>query len=316
MEADDIRTMTASTVSSRQARLNPKAIRRVFPVHTLKHRFACLTLDLEKDHDGFTDQFDTINRLDRIHALLELLRSHHIPLTIFVVTELLRSHPHIIKLFDACRPEWASHSHHHRLDVGPHQEAIRQSRVAFTEFFKCQPKGFRGPFGYLHPRDVDVLRVEGFIYDASIFPALWTLGSGFQHRRLPTLPWEYENGLLELPCAVVPRVRVMLSVSYLKLLGLRVVSRLLQLFPPEPVLVIVCHLHDLIPTPARRELPLALRLARKRNETSGFMVLNWLIDELRSRGYVFVTMAELAQNLLEISLESSPPHRISGTTPS
>lgn len=269
-------------------------IKRVFRLKASGPQLACVTLDLEEDYAGMTSRFETLDRPDRIGDFLNLLRSHQVPLTVFVVTRLLRSHPHAVKLLAAIQPEWACHSHHHRLDVASYKDEVRQSLDAFTDFFGFVPVGFRAPAGRLHPGDVEVLWSEGFTYDSSIFPAVWSFGAGFRHCRFPTLPWEYENGLIELPFAVLPTVRVVLSVSYVKLLGIRLFKSLLRLFPPEPVVIIDSHLHDFVPTPARKELPLHMRLAFKRNEAAGLTILGWLIDELRSRRYSFVTMSELA----------------------
>ena len=278
--------------------MNSLGIRRVFPAQAVGERLACFTLDLEEDYAGFTTQFTTITQPDRVGRLLDVLRVHQVPLTVFVVTKLLRSHPRIIALLnETLRPEWGSHSHLHRYNSLSHGDEIRQSYEAFAEFFGFPPEGFRAPIGRLSRRDVERLHAQGFNYDSSIFPALWSVGSGFRHRHLPTMPWEYDNGMLELPFAVVPKIRVIFSISYLKLLGTRVFSQLLNRFPPEPILVIDSHLHDFVPTSSRQQLPLHLRLAYKRNETSGFTALKWLIQELRARGYTFVKMSAVAQTL-------------------
>jgi peptidoglycan/xylan/chitin deacetylase (PgdA/CDA1 family) len=287
-------------MSARHPSLNPAAIRRVFPAQAFPKRLACLTLDLEGDYAGLADRFDSLARPERIGRLLEVLRGHRVPLTAFVVTRLLGSHPRVIELLqNALQPEWASHSHDHRLDVRSYRDEIRRSRDAFARFFRFPPQGFRAPAGRLFPGDVEALRAEGFAYDSSVFPAIWSLGCGFRNRRLPTMPWEYDGGLLELPFAVVPKARVILSISYLKLLGLRAFRLLFQAFPPEPVLVIDSHLHDFVPTSARKTLPLSLRLAFKRNEAAGLAVLEWLIETLHARGYAFVTMSELAASVRE-----------------
>jgi hypothetical protein len=95
---------------------------------------------------------------------------------------------------------------------------------------------------------------------------------------------------------VIPRLRIIASVSYMRLLGLPFYRLALGLFGLPRVAVIDCHFHDLAPAPAAyRHLPAGWKFVYGRNPGRGPALLTWLADWLTAHGYRFMTLAEAAE---------------------
>jgi hypothetical protein len=144
----------------------------------------------------------------------------------------------------------------------------------------------------LHAGDVALLKQAGFRFSSSVFPSFRP--GKFNNLHRPLIPFVYDNGLVELPMAALPGIRLILSLSYLKLLGWRLHRFLQRLTGISNVIVFDAHLHDFIHCEESfRRLPAGLRLAYGRNAHRGFDYFERFIALLRSLGYRFVTMTEL-----------------------
>jgi peptidoglycan/xylan/chitin deacetylase (PgdA/CDA1 family) len=261
-------------------------------------RIACLTLDVEADHHDlvaprrFTQALDDA---DMWAWLQHLSASQGIPITAFVVGELLAARPGLAaRLAETCA-EVGLHSYSHHPATADSLEEIQKGKAAYRAVFGHDPLGYRAPLGLITPAGWERLRAEGFAYDSSIYPSLRPgLGNGLGW---PTKPWRLagEPPLVELPLATLPRLRLILSVSYVKLLGVGLYRALLVIGGLPDVAVIDCHLHDLVfAAEAYRFLPPRWRAIYGRNRDGGRAALLWILQTLRARGYAFRTMAEAA----------------------
>jgi len=138
--------------------------------------------------------------------LLDRLAQHNIRATFFIVGDLARREPRLVRTIAAQGHEIACHGWDHRrlseLGCAAFREQLRRSRQVLEELSGAQVAGFRAPtfsLGRTTPWAPQLLLEEGFRYDSSIYP--------IRHDRYgdPTLPLsafylETEAGrLLELP---------------------------------------------------------------------------------------------------------------------
>lgn len=260
-------------------------------------RIACLTLDVEADHHDLvpTAHFEALEHEPTWRWLEEFSRERALPWTAFVVGELLETRPRLAERLAATGWELALHSFSHQRGRPDTADEIRRGKAAFRVAFGYDPLGYRAPLGLITPEGLERLEAEGFRYDSSLFPA-WRPGT-FRNLDQPTEPFAVGPSarMIELPCAVIRGLRVIVSVSYMRLLGLPFYRLTLPLFGLPDVAVIDCHFHDLAPAPsAYRQLPPFWKFVYGRNRGRGREMLTWLVDWLDRQGYRFMTLGEAA----------------------
>ena len=111
--------------------------------------------------------------------ILEQLRRHGVRATFFVLGEVIRDHPDLVRRMVAEGHEIGCHGMHHQplwsSNRDDFREELRQFRAIVREHLGDVPvTGFRAPTFSLDPRTawaLEVLAEEGFEYDSSIFPA-------------------------------------------------------------------------------------------------------------------------------------------------
>ncbi len=111
--------------------------------------------------------------------ILEQLRRHGVRSTFFVLGEVIRDHPDLIRRMVAEGHEIGCHGMHHRplwsSSPDAFRDELRQFRAIAREHLgPVAVTGFRAPTFSLDRRTawaLGVLREEGFHYDSSIFPA-------------------------------------------------------------------------------------------------------------------------------------------------
>ncbi len=275
-------------------------------------RIACLTLDVEADHHDLTPQrhYQALEHEPTWQWLLTFSRARHLPWSAFVVGELLDTRPGLAERLAGFGWELGCHSYSHDPARADALEEIRRGKAAFRAAFGYDPVGYRAPVGKITAEGLVRLAAEGFRYDASVFPT-WHPGKA-NHLAWPTLPTVIDAAgrprvptddhrldptscLVEIPFAVLPRLRLIVSVSFVKLLGIGAYRSLLARFGLPDVAVIDCHMHDLAPAPAAlRQLPPFWQAVYRRNQHRGREVLVWLVDWLTAAGYTFRTVGEVA----------------------
>jgi len=113
-------------------------------------------------------------------------------------------------------------------------------------------------------------------------------------------PFIYENGIMELPLAVIPKVRYAISLSYLKFLGFNMNKILFSIFGLPNVLIFDSHLHDFILNEKSfSKLPLKMKMAWGLNKYCGLKYFKSIIEVLNKKQYRFITMTELYNYLQE-----------------
>ena len=263
------------------------------------NKLACLTLDLEPDFYS-ADSHQVLLDEARFGQIEALLLRNELPLTVFVVARMLEEGLPVRERFARIDAAFELHSYSHDVEAPDSEREILLGREVFTRHLGRPPEGYRAPEGDISARGLRVLQRAGFRYDASIFPT-WRPELGYDYRGLPNGPWRYADldGLLEIPFAAVPRARVVISMSFLKLLGLPVYRVMRRLFGFPDVLVFDAHLHDFFPTAPVRDLPRSdwRRYAMLRNQRKALPLLQRFVDLLRADGYRFVHVGELVGQL-------------------
>jgi len=183
--------------------------------------------------------------------LLDLLDEHGATGTFFLVGEIAREAPDLVREIGARGHEIASHSYRHvpLIDEGPRQflAEIRRSKAHLEDLASRQVVGFRAPVFSLTRETIwatEVLREAGFRYSSSVLPA----GSfAYGLPTAPRAPFLWASGLLEIPCPVGrigPLVLPFLGGMYLRYLP---PWRLRQLSAQvaESALWSYCHPYDI-----------------------------------------------------------------------
>jgi polysaccharide deacetylase family protein (PEP-CTERM system associated) len=140
------------------------------------------------------------------HRFLDFLEERGITATVFVVGEIARSHPDLVRRVAASGHEIGLHGLRHAPigAVGPASlpGELRDGRSLLEDIAQASVLGFRAPIFSLTPSTkwaVDHIADAGFAYSSSLLPATNPL-HGWPGA--PNRPCRWDNGLLELPCPV------------------------------------------------------------------------------------------------------------------
>jgi peptidoglycan/xylan/chitin deacetylase (PgdA/CDA1 family) len=256
---------------------------------------ACLTLDLEPDHAGRAAFMYEAWRKDRLDQMMDVLAEFRAPLSAFVVGRSLEQKPEEISHLRARGVEFHLHSYSHNLAEPDSARELDEGMRVFQAAFGERPAGYRAPEGRISEEGLSRLAERGFLFDSSVFPAAWPHPRYLGYPR--TAYRAKPSNLLEIPIATAGRLRFLVTLSFIKLLGFPLYRRLIRRGSvPEP-LIFDMHLHDLFVLPAFEQLPTFLKVAYSRNRAEGFTLLRATLSLLRDAGYRFETMTTAARAL-------------------
>lgn len=258
-------------------------------------RLAAFTVDLEYDYGSRTGRFEVLRDTAGLTRLQNFFAGRRIPVSAFAVSSLLEEKPESLEWLSSVSAEVHSHTHTHMGENSAADEELRRSRDIIQSIFSPGPLGYRAPHGRVDERQIEAAGRLGYAFSSSVFPS-WRPGT-FNNLSCPVTPYRHDNGLLEVPCAAIRGVRLIVSISYLKLLGWPVFAALLRSFGLPPVVVIDSHLHDFLDTPAYFGLPAPLRMAWGIRRARGVELAGRLADFLARQGYEFVSMNQLVRRL-------------------
>jgi peptidoglycan-N-acetylglucosamine deacetylase len=191
-----------------------------------------VTFDLE-DNRGSPAQEERFVAMT--HRFLEFVEERGISATFFIVGEIARSHPSLVRRVAEGGHEVGLHGLRHvaLADVGPAhlQDELEQGRALLQDAADTSVCGFRAPIFSLTPATewaVKQIAGAGFSYSSSVLPAASPL-HGWPGA--PRRPCRWDNGLIELPCPVAGAGRVsipFLGGIYLRYVPLALERRLLN----------------------------------------------------------------------------------------
>lgn len=145
---------------------------------------------------------------DTTRRLMDQLAAQQTRATFFIVGEIARTHPGLIRDIAEAGHEIGSHSHDHRrlhsFDAKGFRDDLMMSKEALEQASGQPVQGFRAPTFSITRETawaIDVLAECGFVYDSSIFPVRHDRYGIPQAPRLPFLAQGSTSELLELPPA-------------------------------------------------------------------------------------------------------------------
>jgi peptidoglycan/xylan/chitin deacetylase (PgdA/CDA1 family) len=267
-----------------------------------KTRLFAMTLDLESDFSGALHrEYALLRQPQRVERLLGGLKERGVPLSAFVVGELLERFPELIELFVNYGTEFHCHSYGHDPEDTDSGAEIKRARDAYVQYFGSSPLGYRAPDGRISRDGIAQLGAHGFKFDASIFPSYYPNPFKYLFRR--SQPHFFgDTQVVEIPNTPVSPLRIMLSLSYIKLLGIRPYIRLLRWSRLPETAVFGSHLHDFFTdSEALSRMPRFWRMVYGRNRDRGLDFLDDILDFFQGEGYSFVTMSEVYAKFVERS---------------
>lgn len=263
-------------------------------------RRACFTIDLEPDFLS-DDSHEVLLDAGRMEQLRGFFARHRIPPTVFVVARMLEQGLPVRERFAGVGAEFELHSYSHRVDAPDSEEEIASGAAAFERYFGRRPRGYRAPLGRITAAGIATLARLGFEYDASVFPSRRP-ELGYDFSALPTTPWRWQEqpGIVEIPFAAASPLRFVVSLSFLKLMGLRFFDLLFRASRPPDLLVLDSHLYDFFSTSPVHSLSVLdwRRYALLRNMRRVFPLLDGFVRLLGRHGYEFATVGEVHDALV------------------
>jgi polysaccharide deacetylase family protein (PEP-CTERM system associated) len=210
-----------------------------------------LTFDLEDNRRSEAQE----PRFVRIsHRFLEFVEAVGAKATVFVVGELARSHPALVRRVVDGGHELALHGMRHvalgELGPGRLTAELREGRELLEQIGQVQVSGFRAPIFSLTPATswaVEEITLAGFGYSSSVLPARNPL-HGWPGA--PTGAFRWSTGLVELPCPVggIARAQVpFLGGIYLRFVPSFLTKRFLRRLNAATVPWSYVHPYDLDP---------------------------------------------------------------------
>lgn len=265
-----------------------------------------ITFDLEDNrrHSAQPPRF-----VEMTGRFLDFLERHEIRATVFVVGELARSHPELVREVAERGHEIGLHGLRHVTlgDVGPQRlrEELREGRALLEDATQAPVPGFRAPIFSLTPQTawaLDDIAACGFSYSSSVLPAVNPL-HGWPGA--PRTPFRWANGLVELPCPVAGAGRAMipfLGGIYLRYVPLSVSRRLLGRLGPDALAWSYVHPYDLDPDEPFFVLPHAGWLTSRILHTRRAATLPRIERVLAAVGGAAPPLAERLEGIQDSSL--------------
>ena len=272
-------------------------------------KFACITLDMEPDHGDPEKHIRLLEKPEFLERYISIINKYNVKVTMFTVTSLFEKFGDDFKKLARRIPlEYAAHSYSHDPYNACSVDEVNASVKAFRNFTGKTPLGYRAPIGRIDRDGLGHLLDQGFAYDASVYTSIRPGKFGYSNLHMPNVPFRVIRGntsLVEFPFTSIATVRVVFALSYAKLLGWGLYSTLLKMFGlPNPTLLL-SHPHDFyfrqISDSTIRGLE---KLALSRNSTRAFDYFEKMIAALKSRGYQFIFMSELYQQVKDTDLQN------------
>jgi polysaccharide deacetylase family protein (PEP-CTERM system associated) len=142
--------------------------------------------------------------------LLDALEARDLRATFFIVGQIARRHPRLVRAIHEAGHEVASHSWDHqsvlRMTPASFREDLRKSRDALEQVTGGPVVGFRAPTFSVVRRTswaLDVLAEEGMLYDSSIYPVRHDRYGEPRAPRTPFLARGVRETILEIPPATL-----------------------------------------------------------------------------------------------------------------
>jgi len=176
----------------------------------------CITIDVEDYFQVETMrpfvEFDAWDNYDlraerNVQRLLELLDTHNVKATFFILGWIAERLPHIVREMRRLGHEVACHGYAHRMisEQSPDEfrEDVRMAKAILEDIAGEEVLGYRAPTFSITEKTLwalDVLAEEGFRYDSSIFPVRHDrYGMPNWSRHIQTVDLQNGRSIIEAP---------------------------------------------------------------------------------------------------------------------
>jgi polysaccharide deacetylase family protein (PEP-CTERM system associated) len=199
--------------------------------------------------------------------ILDQLEQLAVQATFFIVGQVARNHPDLVRAIHRAGHEVASHSWDHRrvhrFSPESFREDLRRSVETLEQIMGEPVHGFRAPtFSVVRETSwaLDVLAEAGLLYDSSIYPVRHDRYGVPDAPRGPFVAWGREQSILEIPPATLRVLQANVPVGgggYFRLLPLAVMERAVRQVRREcrPA-VVMLYFHPWEFDPGQPKLPL------------------------------------------------------------
>jgi len=140
------------------------------------------------------------------HRLLDLLESHKVEATFFILGWVCERQPELVREIVARGHEVACHSYWHRpiftLTADEFREDTRRAKETIEQTSSSQVQGYRAPSFSITRKSLwalEILAELGFTYDSSIFPIAHDVYGIPDGPRRPTIVRTRHGSLVEMP---------------------------------------------------------------------------------------------------------------------
>lgn len=280
----------------------------------MTRKIACITLDVESDFydpDGRIRLFEDPMLYDRY---TRIINENGVKVTAFLVTSLLEKHgDDYDRLRNQIPLEFAIHSHAHDIQNPCSRVDIERAVQAFRKYTGQMPMGYRAPVGQINREGMETLLDLGFRYDSSVYPSFRPGWMGYNNLHLPVGPFRVRRGaqsILEIPFATLTGIRLVFSLSYVKMFGWMIYDLLMGAFSLPDQIAVLTHPHDfyfhlIAERVTASEKPLLLRNAKK-----AFDLFEQMIRSLHKQGYEFQFLSGLCDTLGDNHLREFPIEKV------
>jgi peptidoglycan/xylan/chitin deacetylase (PgdA/CDA1 family) len=254
----------------------------------MKQKKFIFTLDLEADHAGLIRANYQMWKKENVLVVLNLLKKHQVPLSVFVVAQTLnKKNQEIIKLFQKFGAEFHLHSYSHHQLQKDFQEELSLGINAFVDFFGYKPLAYRAPAYQITLRDLAILKQHDIKLDSSCLPSLWQMPKHFFQKA----SFIKNKHVKELLVTVLNPFGIPNALSWMKLLGFKFFifcfKLHVRLSNRQRPTVFVFHLHDLFVSKSHKNLNCFWRFIYSRNKTLGLQYLEDFIIYLKKEKFEF-----------------------------
>lgn len=263
----------------------------------MKRKIACLTLDMEQDYGDPDGRIRLLENAEYFERYVTILQKHNAKLTLFTVTSLFeRFGGHFARLADQVQLEYAAHSHSHNPHNAASRDEVEKSALVIKHVNGGALLGYRAPIGQITKEGLGHLLDLGYRYDASLYTSFRPGKFGYRNLDKPNTPFRVTRAgesLIEFPFTSLSGVRIVLGLSYVKLLGWGLYSLLWRTFGLPEVALALSHPHDFYFNELADYHPASLeKLALVRNARRAFDYYDKLVAELMHQGYEFCFLSE------------------------
>ncbi len=268
----------------------------------MNRKIACLTLDMEPDYGDPQGRIRLLENQDYFDRYVSIIQKYNAKVTMFTVTSLFeRFGSQFERLANRIPLEYAAHSHSHDPYNAASREEIEQSAQVIKQIKGNTLFGYRAPFGQITKEGLGHLMDFGYRYDASLYPSYRPGKLGYRNLDKPNTPFRIKRGnesLVEFPFTSLSGVRIVLALSYVKLLGWGLYASLWRTLGLPDITLVLSHPYDFYFHLVAGFHPAGLeRLALSRNAERAFDYFDKMVAELRRQGYELVFVSEAYEYL-------------------